>query len=69
METNGYIVIIEDFPGFPPEKVSGIFETREEAEGEAYEYGRNYPYLVDFLEVVKESYYKSACLSLVGIGL
>ena len=57
MFINGYIVIIEDFPGFPPEKVSGIFETREEAEEEAYEYGMNYPYLADFLEVVEESCY------------
>jgi len=41
MFSDGYIVIIEEFCGFPPEKVSGIFETREEAEGEAYEYGIN----------------------------
>lgn len=57
MFSDGYIVIIEDFCGFPPEKVSGIFETREEAEEEAYEYGMNYPYLADFLEVVEESCY------------
>ena len=57
MFSDGYIVIIEDFPGFPPEKVSGIFETREEAEEEAYEYGENNPYMSDFLEVVKESSY------------
>ncbi len=57
METNGYIVIIEDFPGFPPEKVSGIFETREEAEEEAYEYGMNYPYMGNFFVVVEESCY------------
>ena len=57
METNGYIVIIEEFCGFPPEKVSGIFETRKEAEEEAYEYGINYPYMADFLEVVEESCY------------
>ena len=60
MFSDGYIVIIEDFCGFPPEKVSGIFENRKEAEEEAYEYGRNYPYLADFLEVVEESCYDGA---------
>tara|TARA_R100000656_G_scaffold93149_1_gene67483 strand:+ start:174 stop:398 length:225 start_codon:yes stop_codon:yes gene_type:complete len=50
----GYVVVIEDFPGFPLEKVSGIFETREEAEDEAFEYGENNPYLSDYLEVITE---------------
>ena len=54
MFSDGYIVIIEEFCGFPPEKVSGIFETREEAEDEAFEYGENNPYLSDYLEVITE---------------
>ena len=54
MFNTGYVVIIKDFCGFPPEKVSGIFETREEAQDEAYEYGVNNPYFADFLTIVEE---------------